>query len=122
MKCENCIHYDACKEISDVHGLAFGYSPFCDRFKDKSLFVELPCKVGDKVWCIVGYCDESFEIVERVVTSFTVFENDIELYAGKPNNLSWVSTYDVTKFGKTVFLTQKEAEDKLKEIDENALT
>ena len=46
-KCENCIHYDACKKISDVHGLAFGSSPFCDHYKDKSLFVELPCRCKD---------------------------------------------------------------------------
>ena len=49
-KCENCIHYDACKKISDVHGLAFGKSPFCDHYKDKSLCVELLVRVGQVVY------------------------------------------------------------------------
>lgn len=50
--CKNCIHYDACKKISDVHGLTFGSATFCNHFKAKSLFVELPCEVGDVIHLI----------------------------------------------------------------------
>ena len=73
-----------------------------------------PCKVGDKVWCIDGFCDESFEVVERIIVSFTKFKNSIHFYAEKPTNPGWVRTYGVDNFGKTVFLTREEAEAALK--------
>lgn len=40
MNCENCIHREVCP----------GYQvtmPDCKQYKDESLFIELPCKVGD---------------------------------------------------------------------------
>lgn len=129
-KCENCIHYDACKKISDVHGLAFGSSPFCDLYKSKSLFVELPCKVGDKVyvdedtWSFgVLYYDNKFihskffavgEIVSVIKTKKQLLmkirvSNSIHTrYRHK--------RYPVSAIGKTVFLTKEEAEKKLKEV------
>lgn len=73
-----------------------------------------PCKVGDTVWCIDGFCDESFEVVERIIVSFTIFKNSIHFYAKKPTHRGWARTYGVDDFGKTVFLTREEAEAALK--------
>ena len=42
MTCKDCIHYEMC-ENSPV------MEDGCPYFKDKSLIVELPCKVGDEV-------------------------------------------------------------------------
>lgn len=46
MTCIDCIHYDLCeirnKSIS-ANPLKCGYK--CPHFKDKSKFIELPCKV-----------------------------------------------------------------------------
>lgn len=128
MKCENCIHYDACKKISDVHGLAFGNSPFCDRFKDKSLFVELPCKIGETVYMPWKWNGQEGIACLKVTTMVDIiglgldfgtnFETDDDAYYEEYNG----GRFKIEDVGKTVFLTQKEAEDKLKEIDENALT
>ena len=115
-KCENCIHNVICsadtyfKSIDDCE-------KHCCHFKDKSLFVELPCKVGDRVWCIDGYCDGSFSIFERTVMQFTVFKDRMKLMVKIPNYISWTKPYDVEQFGKTVFLTKEDAEKKLKEIE-----
>lgn len=54
VSCCNCIYVEHCADcISDVR---------CDDYKDKSRFIELPCKVGDKVrfkglstqWTVTG--------------------------------------------------------------------
>ena len=45
-KCENCIHYERCDSLSETVNENYQ----CDYFKDKSLCVELPCKVGDTVY------------------------------------------------------------------------
>lgn len=49
-KCENCIHNDVCGNPSVKLGnIVYGK---CNHYKDKSLFVELPCKCKDcKHWC-----------------------------------------------------------------------
>lgn len=59
-KCENCIHYDVCAELMAIHKnqtIAFvkeciGKTNGCIHFKDKSLFVELNCEVGDVIHLI----------------------------------------------------------------------
>lgn len=40
-ECKNCIHYGICD-----CGCGFG---ICNNYKDKSKFIELPCKIGDSV-------------------------------------------------------------------------
>lgn len=50
MTCKDCIHYDVCDDC----GLRFivDVEDKCKEAKDKSRFVELPCKVGDKLYFI----------------------------------------------------------------------
>lgn len=53
-KCKNCYHYEAClyflakenKILNNSEGFVCGY------YKDKSLIVELPCRIGDTVFII----------------------------------------------------------------------
>ena len=129
-KCVNCIHYDACKKISDVHGLAFGSSPFCDHYKDKSLFVELPCKVGDTVYCIehkiirecivtmvksINDTNQTRFIVEaecEIVSPFYSDGRKIKHGIMAVWEIEWGSWY-------RAFRTKEEAEKKLKEIEGN---
>ena len=111
-KCENCIHYDACKHISDVHGLCFGSSPFCDHYKDKSLCRELPCKVGDKVYLF----DKALNILEFVISSYVIYSYGDCHFVARHKRDGWpVSkifwSYEI---GKTVFLSKEEAEEKKK--------
>ena len=48
-KCENCYHYEMCCDwISRTFIPATKEEDSaCERFKDKSLIAELPCKIGD---------------------------------------------------------------------------
>ena len=58
MTCKDCIHYDLCRSCSRIqlgwHGNSVHYveniEEICKDFKDRSRFVELPCRVGDKVY------------------------------------------------------------------------
>lgn len=44
--CKDCVYYDVCfKTQVDEMG-------WCDNYKDKSKFIELPCEVGDTVWYV----------------------------------------------------------------------
>ena len=45
--CKDCIHYEVCNDIDIT---VKGVEVSCKYQKDKSRFVELPCKVGDTVY------------------------------------------------------------------------
>lgn len=108
----NVVVNDKGNRIRDVFHPEFVEKIVEDLIKHNT--IALPCKVGDTVWCIDGFCDESFEVVERIIVSFTIFENSIHFFATKPTHRAWVRTYGVDDFGKTVFLTHEEAEAALK--------
>lgn len=116
-KCENCIHYDACKMWADIYGLAFGSARFCEHYKDKSLFVERPCKVGD----VVYVWGELVEIMSRyeIVTVNLIdgkFQGQMKSLWVHSKNSGYVRWHE-DDFGKTVFLTKEEAERKLSEVE-----
>ena len=57
-KCENCIHYEACKDWTSwiVDSCIFPYAcegdeKPCDFYKDKSLFGEIKTRCKDCVYC-----------------------------------------------------------------------
>lgn len=57
--CKDCIHGDVCK-AHVIEGVGIDFTTFekliekngCNQFKDRSKFIELPCKVGDTVYFI----------------------------------------------------------------------
>lgn len=89
MTCKDCIHYEVCEDnlkyIQErfLKGLTFGKSEFtdgefCNLFKDKSRFIELPCNMGDTVYHTTeiiknempyesGVINEALNIVEGAV-------------------------------------------------------
>ena len=66
---------------------------------EQGLLLRLPCKVGDIVYKIINQRDNYDDTVYQIVSS-TIFELSM-----------------IDKIGKTVFLTQAEAEQKLKEME-----
>ena len=106
-KCENCIHNEVCAYRHHYHNMVID----CKKFKDKSLYVELPCKVGDKVYII-----ENNEICEVMANKFE-FDKYGNCIVLESDDL-WFDTYWIDKLGKYYFLTYEEAERKLKEIEE----
>ena len=69
MTCKDCIHYDVCDEQKKIN---YKLSKFvCKRFKDKSCFVELPCKLNT----IFYYLNEEDEIKRCKATCISIFNN-----------------------------------------------
>lgn len=100
--CKDCLHYEVCQfHIDEETKLTVNE---CEHFKDRSKFIELPCKIGDTVWCInesqIIEEDKVYQIIVRQFSDINV--NDVLLVKfGKAS---------FEDFGKTVFLTKEEAE------------
>ena len=77
-----------------------------------------PCKVGQEVFFYTCVCDEAgkekYDILEGEVISFSLQKEGLWAYCRYKLGLTyWHLVAD--DFGKTVFLTREEAEQKLKE-------
>ena len=90
-----------------------------ENAEEQGLLLKLPCKVGDTVY---AYCSE-FGIIPYVVDCIVINEHitfQCSSYSGPigdcPSECLDEIEPDITDFGKTVFLTQAEAEQKLKEM------
>ena len=95
-----------------------------EDLEEQGLLLRLPCKVGDTVYCIYERytkCSENEqEFDEYSCQGCECLECDShkELYvqSQKAYSLDWIVS-NLKRFGKTVFLTQEEAEQKLKEME-----
>ena len=74
-----------------------------------------PCKVGDKLYQIV---DMSHTACKSFVSDFSITVLPYQIYY--INVMGGISAIPFENFGKTVFLTKEEAEEKLKELNNNA--
>ena len=91
--------------------------------EERGLLLRLPCKVGGTVYCIYERytkCSENEqEFDEYSCQGCECLECDShkEFYvqSQKAYSLDWIVS-NLKRFGKTVFLTQEEAEQKLKEM------
>lgn len=117
MDCKDCLYYELCKNFKDniCQGCNDRHNEYvinkdgmCDRFKDRNRFVELPCKVGVKVYDVFPG-----EIIEYTVESFVI--NKSPYFYVK--ELSYQFKFE--EIGKTVFLTREVAEEVLKEREQN---
>lgn len=108
--CKNCIHDEICPIWDDYNDepCKDGYRGFCnnyDKFKDKSQYVELPCKVGETLYCVKYESGTHFSIKEFKninLTNILILMGDLE------NNASGI-----------ILLTndKSKAEAKLKELN-----
>lgn len=112
--CKDCLHVDVCcSYLSTVYNKCKLATPDfellkniecdeCQHFKDRSLFVVLPCKIGTELFRIKQINGKRF-ITNTALNSNTFWNIVMQ-----------------GEFGKTVFLTREEAEQALKEREENA--
>lgn len=107
--CKDCIHFESCKNLYETHGEGLsGDSYVCDFFKDRSRFVELPCNLGDTVY----YFNSAGKIFSQKVSGFivnfvgTLVDSDV--------------MFDSHLMGDRFFSTREEAEQALKERDNDA--
>lgn len=87
--------------------------------EEQGFLLRLPCKVGDKIF--LDFAGFGKDIDEFTVKDFHLdcFEDgEIILYCDYESNDKTLSgQIDVMEFGKTVFLTEAEAEAKLTEME-----
>lgn len=123
MTCKDCIHYDVCgyrnienpKECNETISDLNDIEKLCESFKDKSLYIELPCKVGDTVYEPTRRGINTYKIV-RINISKHGRTFEWECVDGFYTSLIGFVDYEI---GETVFLTKEKAEAKLKELKEN---
>ena len=115
-KCENCYHYEACLNSLSENKVLINTEVFaCEYYKDKSLIVELPCRVGDVVFTIEYNCDSESSYIEKIkCNSIEIYDCDISIYCETIEGN--YDTYIPADFGETVFLSREEAERALEEI------
>lgn len=116
MLCKNCVHFAVCAnvycevtaetEIKNIHGKP------CYYFEDKSKYIALPCKVGDRVYVIC---------YKRNVQPYIRVETVLHMnyLQGKSLALWQIHTEYAAHNAKDVIYTKSEAEQKLKEMKEN---
>ena len=110
-KCE--LTYDSEKQVNYAMKRAEEGNPICDHFKDRSRFVELPCKVGDRLYVTIP---KSKYIAEYVVIALWVEESGIIIRIVDTRFFT-VSILFVRDIGTKAFLTKEQAEQALKERD-----
>ena len=105
MTCNDCIHFDLCIPVySKIFGKGNGLdaeaeTDGCGYFKDRSRFVELPCKLGDEIFCTtMGKIHQA--VVDR-----------IELY---DEGVAIITTDGYCPDSSICYHTQEEAEQALK--------
>ena len=86
-----------------------------EDLEEQGLLLMLPCKVGDTVYAI-GFNNNKPIIYESVVLRILITEKEI-VFNVKVDEFEINSQLKQSMFGKTVFLTQAEAEQKLKEME-----
>ena len=116
--CKDCVHDKVCREylrafwghMSNKHSDLINAKPEdCPYFKARSRFVELPCNVGDFVYFI-----KARRVMADIVSKFTIDRCGVMLQRVNGYNLGYTD-----QLGKKIFLTLEEAEQALKEREEN---
>lgn len=111
-KCESCIHYEVC-ELMDFQESG------CEHYKDKSLCVEMPVRLGQIVYIIEDAgceCLKPYPLEVRVIAC-GVDGGGTWVKLKLPLGFKQSQYIGAVSIGKTVFLTKEEAEKKLKEIE-----
>lgn len=79
------------------------------QLEEQDRLIKLPCKIGTKVYNTTWWYDTQEKVVVEGKTYYrTIHEHKV--------SKSTFSYLDIKEFGKTVFLTRKEAKTKLKEL------
>lgn len=108
--CKDCLHFEVCDDYQ--RRLAN-----CNHFKDRSKFIELPCKVGDILYHPVPLRNI---IAEYRIKSFQIYSNCVWVNWNLVDGVATINFSGIyaNEIGKTVFLTQEEAEQAFKEREQ----
>ena len=110
----HCVVRRALRCIKKLVSEVEQYKAYND-LEEQGLLLRLPCKVGDTVYAI-GFNNNKPIIYESVVLRILITEKEI-VFNVKVDEFEINSQLKQSMFGKTVFLTKSEAEQKLKEME-----
>ncbi|MDY5967883.1 MAG: hypothetical protein SPJ08_02610 [Sphaerochaetaceae bacterium] len=79
-----------------------------ENLEEQGLLLRLPCKVGTKVYAINPIIDYG-EVGDESIYYYSIIEREFQIYM--------MMDYGKLVFGRNVFLTKAEAEQKLKEME-----
>ena len=106
--CKDCLHSGICAIQLEPHYVldraqklmreSNNVEHECLSFKDRSRFVELPCRVGDKV-----YCGSFGKLMEDEIICITIDVNETRVV------LKRGISYDIDKINQMFFLTREQA-------------
>lgn len=83
-----------------------------EDLEEQGRLLKLPCKIGTEVYNITWWDD----VQEKVVVKGKTYCRTVRKHKVTKSAFDY---FDIDKFGKTVFLTKSEAEEKLKELRGN---
>lgn len=106
--CDSCSHGAGnCKTVENMIKKLATY----EDLEEQGLLVRLPCKVGEKLWCIVN----------STIRELRVHHFDMPAFGTTDIVFRYADGFKLERFvgeiGKTVFLTREEAENKLEEME-----
>ncbi len=116
--CNDCIHNEICQQIDRPFNI-IDADMSCADFKHRARFVELPCKVGDKVY-LDNLHNKYADVIGIYIDAFGgVFDlriyTNIQLANGFGYKYFISKDYTFEDIGKRLFLTKEAAEQALKE-------
>lgn len=109
----NGMMYQSCVKCAEEHEQLAEWLEQLKEYQqleEQGKLIKLPCKVGDTVW---EY--ESFGLRQYKVTNID-FDKNWKLYFDCNCGVTYSIRCYIEDFGKRVFLTKKEADNKLNEI------
>ena len=97
--CNECVIYQAIQKLAEY-----------ENAEEQGLLLRLPCPIDTTVYNITWWDD----VQEKVKVDGKTFYRTVHKHKVSKSKFSLIDIYD---FGKTVFLTKAEAEQKLKEME-----
>lgn len=101
MNCRDCLHFKACYEMATANGAEEFNTLFankCEDFTDRSEWVHLPRKVGDRI-----YLTDGIRIYKSTIRAIKISSANTVYFT---ENIS----FDERAIGGSIFLTREEAE------------
>ena len=105
----HCVVRRALRCIKKLVSEVEQYKAYND-LEEQGLLLRLPCKIGTKVYNITWWDD----VQKKVVVKGKTYYRTIHKHKVSKSTFGYT---DIDDFGKTVFLSKSEAEQKLKEME-----
>lgn len=107
---------------SNGHGKCCNKLAEIEDLEEQGRLLRLPCKLGDTIYAIIpSFSEMRYIIVDYEVVYYTCNSSGEQYLSCVRRNNEERYSYGISvkDIGNTVFLTREEAEDKLKELEEN---